>query len=80
MNQEFIEREFDILRNKIYEKGGQELADKVTELEFKLLKGFKKYRDNLRDDIDRIKDSYRPIRGQVDYISKACSNLEKNIR
>lgn len=80
MNQEFIEKEFDTLRNKIYERGGQELADKVTEFEFKFLKEFKKYRDNLRDNIDKIKDSYRPIRGQIDLVSKACSNLEKTIR
>jgi len=78
-----ITKGFEQLRNIVLESSfdqKSDLADDITDLEFKLLDIAKKYRDDIRDKVMSIRESYRPIRSQVETISRACDKAEKCIR
>lgn len=61
----------------IYESSEkQAIADEVIKLEFLVLDTLKKQRDVVRKGIHAIRETYRPIRKQVDEVSRKCDELE----
>ena len=78
LKQSFIEKEFNRVRNKILE-GGQtdNIASDLTDLEFKMIRLSKDGRDKIRKLLESLREKYRPIRAQVDDISRAASEIEK---
>lgn len=80
MKLEKIKARFSRITAMIYESNDkQQIADEVIKLEFLVLDTLKKQRDNVRKGIHNIRESYRPIRKQVDEVSAKCDSLEQSI-
>ena len=81
MKQAYIEKEFNRIRSSLLENDTsvQDAVGELTELELKIIRGAKEQRDKIRKLLEIIRDKYRPIRVQVDEVSKAVSEIEKHL-
>jgi hypothetical protein len=72
-----IKGKFSRITAMVYESASkQQIADEVIKLEFLVLDILGKQRDDVRKGIHLIRESYRPIRKQVDEVSAKCDDVE----